>query len=93
VPRRNRSDKVLRVRFKDNLGMPKTTLRISNDPRNTKGTFGAGRVLRIGKMSPEQIYKVGSWNPLPQQLMREFTEERRRKGLTVLNPIKDIVEK
>ena len=88
--RKNRRDLVLRIRFKDSEGMPKTSLVISNDHKNVKNKFGGGRILKIGKMSPEQIYKIGEYNELPEKLMQEFAQENREKRFLRIKPVTDI---
>ena len=85
--RKNRRDLVLRIRFKDSEGVPKTSLVLNSSPKNARRNFGAGRVLKIGKMKPEQIHKVGEFNPLPESLMKEFAQERRLQRSPVQTPI------
>jgi polyhydroxyalkanoate synthesis regulator phasin len=63
------SDRVLRVRYKDTLGI-RSKLVIGTEPKKVKKM--GDRIIRVGKISYEELYHVGSYNRMPQLLMREF---------------------
>lgn len=75
--RKSGKRKVLRIRFRDDLGIPQTRLVVGNKPSRFKASFNQGRVLKISKVSHEELFHVGAYNKLPEQLMKEF---RGRKG-------------
>jgi hypothetical protein len=60
-------DRVLRVRYKDNLGT-KTRLIMGSTKASKVGT----RVLRVGKVSYEELHHVGGSNTMIRDLMKEF---------------------
>ena len=70
--RGNGHKKVLKIRYRDEFGI-KTRLVLGNNHKSLKATFGRGKVLRIGKVSQEEMYKVGEFNKLPEKLMKEFS--------------------
>lgn len=81
--RKTHLDKVLRIRFRDDSGIPKTSLVISSNAKSARANFSNGKVLRVGKYRSEEIYKVGEFNTLADRLMREFSQDeqaRRRHG-------------
>jgi hypothetical protein len=77
--RKTRIDRVLRIRFRDEEGTPKTSLVFSNNPKSARDRFGGGKVLRVGKYRPEEIYKVGEFNQMADRLMKEFAQDDRNK--------------
>lgn len=57
---------VFRVRYKDNFGI-RSRLVIGKSPRKAPG-----RVLKINKVSLEEVFHVGEYNRMPENLMKEF---------------------
>jgi hypothetical protein len=75
---RHTRDKVLRIRFRDNIGI-KSTLTIRDDHKAVRDTFnnkGGGRILKIGKVSYEELFHVGSGN----HDIERWREENCNKG-------------
>ena len=68
--RRNR-ELVYRIRYKNNLGFRS---KLSIGRPNVKIP---GRVLRIGKVSQEELFHVGEYNRMPETLMREFKRDNK----------------
>lgn len=80
MPRHTRPKKKLIVRFKDHSGMPKSSIVFSSNRGSPGSNFGKGKVkvLRVGKISEEQVKKVGEYNDMPRRLMAEFEADKRR---------------
>jgi len=81
-------ERVFRIRYRSDLG-PKSKLVICNDSRKAKRLFEGGRVLRIGKISQEELFHVGEYNQLPETLMKEFGQDSRPRRLP---PVEEPVE-
>ena len=69
---RNANKKVLRIRYKVKNGT-RCRLVLANNHKSAK-SFVGGRVLKIGKVSLEELFHVGEYNNLPEKLMKEFRE-------------------
>ena len=81
-------ERVFRIRYRSDLG-PKSKLVICNDSKKAKRLFEGGRVLRINKISQEELFHVGEYNQLPETLMKEFGRGPRPK---LLPPVEEPVE-
>jgi len=71
VGRRTR-ERVFRIRYKNNIGFRS---KLSIGKPNSKVP---GRVLRVNKVSDEELFHTGEFNKMPETLMREF---RKAKGV------------
>ena len=60
-------EKTLKIRYKNSLGIH--TRLVLGPPRKFESP---GKVLRVTKVSWEEIHKVGEFNDMPERLMREF---------------------
>jgi hypothetical protein len=78
MPRRNNNSRQLIIRFKDGKGNSLSTKVFSQNGKDARDHFSGGRVLRIGKYDPNQAHRVGEYNDIPEKLMREFSQDRRR---------------
>ena len=80
-------DRVLRVRYKDNLGI-RSKLVVGTDPKKIKNL--GDRIIRVGKISYEELYHVGEHNRMVKDLMREFKTGRKKDDSTLQNKIDNI---
>jgi len=78
--------RVLRVRYKDGPDV-RSKLFLSADPKKLKGRV-PGKVLKVGKVSYEELFHIGSANRLPETLMKEF-----RRGRNVKSGLDQDIEK
>ena len=70
---RNSKRLVLKVRYTDGKKPDKmfgTRFVLTNNHRNVRG--GRGKILQAKKVSWEELFGVGEYNPLPEKLMKEF---------------------
>lgn len=80
-------DRVLRVRYKDNLGI-RSKLVIGTDPKKVKNL--GDRIIRVGKISYEELYHVGEHNRMAKDLMREFRTGRKKEDNSLQDKIDTI---
>lgn len=94
---RGTRQRVLRVRYKGEFGT-RSRLVVGRVPKGIPG-----RILKVGKVSNEELFHVGEFNQMPKRLMREFKAEgggnsfeRKMKAVEVevqeLNKDKEIKE-
>ncbi len=60
----------LRVRYKDNLGARSKLMFIGG--KNKKIKSKGKKLLRIQKVSQQELHHVGEFNDMPERLMKEF---------------------
>jgi len=75
---KNRRNLTLRVRFKNDLGI-KSKLVVGKGKKKAKG-FGASKILRVEKVSKNELYHMGEYNDMPQRLMKEFKNGKNGNG-------------
>lgn len=75
---RSKHELVLRARFRDEKGT-RSSLVFKRGDRSLD--FSGKKVLRLNKVSQNELYHIAEFNPLPGKLMREFTEQRKLQGL------------
>lgn len=74
---RHTHEKVLRVRFRTNQRSIKSVLVMSSDHKGAKQLLGDRRVLRVGKVSQEEIQKTGEFFDVVG-LMKELKKDQNK---------------
>jgi hypothetical protein len=72
------SDRVLRVRYKDNLGSRSRL--IIGSASKVSNVLGS-RIVKVQKVSYSEIYHTGEYNQMAKKLMLEFKEGKSANSL------------
>lgn len=75
---KNKRNITLRVRYRDGFNI-RSRLVVGGNKRAAKG-FNKGKVLRVEKVSKNELYHMGEFNDMPNRLMREFEGNGKKYG-------------
>ena len=71
---RHTRKKVLRLRYRDGSGVPKSRLVMKSSSKRAKKLFDGGTVFRVRKVGIEEMFKIGEHSDVEK--MRLDTQER-----------------
>jgi len=75
---KNKRNLTLRVRYKDGFNV-RSRLVVGNQKRAAR-SLGKGKILRVEKVSKNELYHMGEYNDMPNRLMNEFKNGKKNGG-------------